>query len=238
MSSPRSSVAGVRPAATSSSSPSTAAPPSSTTRTGPPGSGRSTATAAVPVSTSMPWSSSPARTASAANGSTRPSRRSPRSTTVTSWLPRDRNAVASSQATGPPPSTTRRRGAASARVASRLVHGRASARPDTGGSSGAEPVATTTAWAAPIVTVRPSPRSTATRRSPARRPWPRARSMFAPETHSAWPSSFQSPVCAVRRANAASASRGPVIACRAPSTERASASTPPGRSSALLGTQA
>ena len=167
--------AGVRPVATSTSSASITgvpSPPSTWTRTGPPVVGRSTWVTDAPVHTTTPCAARPASTAAAANGSTRPSSRGPRSTIVTSSLPSDRHAVASSHATGPPPSTTSRRGAASALVASRLVHGAASARPGIGGSRGAVPVATTTACSARMVTVPPSGRSTSTVRSPARRPWP------------------------------------------------------------------
>ena len=60
-------------------------------------------------------------------------------------VPNPAKAVAISTATKPPPMTARRAGGSFTLVASRLVHGPASARPSIGGIAGSDPVHTTTA---------------------------------------------------------------------------------------------
>ncbi len=144
------------------------------------------------VRTAMPSASKAALTSSPANGSSRASRRPPRTTTVTSWLPRRRNAWASSQPTGPPPSTTRRPGTSVAAVAPRLSQGRASARPGTGGIWGELPVASTTARRA-VSSRRPPPSgsSTWTVRSPVSRPVPLTSSIPSSSTQASAPWSLQ-----------------------------------------------
>ena len=114
-----------------------------------------------------------------------------RASTVTS-VPNPAKAVAISAATTPPPMTTSRAGGSFTLVASRLVHGRASARPTIGGMTGSEPVETTTACRATSVTSEPSACSTTTRRGPASRPCPRSSSIPTLATHSAAPWSLQS----------------------------------------------
>ena len=142
----------------------------------------------------MPSASKASLTSRPANGSSRASRRSPRITTVTSWLPRRRNAWDSSQPTGPPPSTTSRPGTSVAPVAPRLSQGLASARPGTGGMDGALPTASTTARRAVRVRRPPSASSTATVRSPASLPLPLTSSIPSCSTQSSAPASFQSEV--------------------------------------------
>src|SRR6266496_888518 len=242
-SSPRSAVVGLRPSAASTSSASMLVPSRSVTVTGPPAASRRTSLASAPVSTRMSAAPNASASRSEANGSTRPSSRSPRPTRVTSSAPSDRIAWAISQATTPPPSTTSRRGAAAAFVASRLVQGCASASPGIGGMFAIVPTASTTACRA--VTVRPpSAVATCTRRSPASRACPRASATPAPSSQrtwlaSSWPNWLSSrPTNQSRRANTAPASSGPVTAPATPGNRRAAAYSSIGRSSALLGTQA
>jgi len=138
------------------------------------------------------------------------------------------HAAAISQPTTPPPTITSRPGTACALVASRLVHGLTSASESS--TTAWVPVAITTACRAC------SDRSpTVTRRSPAIRPCPRKRSIFAPVSHSTCESSFHPCAKESRRAStSAGLSRAPATPCTAP----ASATTSAGRSSALLGMHA
>ena len=137
----------------------------------------------------MPSASKASRSSSPANGSSRPRRRGPPSTIVTS-LPSRRKAWASSAPAAPPPSTSSFPGTLFASVASRFVHAIASARPSIGGRNGPVPVATMTARRASSRVVEPS-RSTSTARSPASRPWPRTSVAPTPSSHFTCPSSFQ-----------------------------------------------
>ena len=153
-------------------------------------------------------------TASPANGSI-PPRRPLRASTVTS-VPKPAKAVAISTATTPPPMIASLAGGCLTLVASRLVHGFASARPTIGGTSGSEPVETTTAWRATRVTSVPSGRSTTTRRGPARRPDPRSSWMPTLSSHPTAPWSLQSETQWSRRRSTASTSSDPVTASAAP----------------------
>ncbi|GAA3073727.1 hypothetical protein GCM10020254_16940 [Streptomyces goshikiensis] len=152
--------------------------------------------------------------------------------------PSEAQAVAISQATTPPPMTTSRAGTASAAVASRLVHAPIPSSPGTDGRAASVPGLRTTARRAESVRSPPAAVVTATRRSPASRPWPRTRVMPAPRSQSAWPLSSPRAVNRSRRARTAAGSRAPVTASRAPATERADSRAAPGRSRALLGTHA
>lgn len=227
-------MAGVRPVANRTSSAVTVPPPSRVSVTGP---SRRTPVTDVPKRRSTPAARRPSATNSPANGSTRGSRRDPRTSCTTS-LPRARQAVAISQATTPPPTTASRGGTRSEEVASRLVHGRTSSRPGRPGRAARVPVHTATAWRAVRTRRPPSGVCTATRFGPSSRPWPRTRTSPDPFSHSTWPSSFQCEVNSSRRLRTASASSGPVTASRAPASRPASASAAAGRSSALLGMQA
>ena len=107
-----------------------------------------TRSASAPSRTSTPKRArSAAATSSPANGSSRESRRSPPSTSVT-FVPSEAQAWASSLPTGPPPSTTMLAGTSWALVASRLFQVRTESRPSIGGIAAPEPVATTTARSA------------------------------------------------------------------------------------------
>ena len=191
---------------------------------------RATAVARVSARTSMPASAKAAHTSSPAKGSSRASTRGPASMTVTRE-PKDAKASAISTPTVPPPRTTRLGGTSSAVTASRLVHGRASRSPGIGGTTGSVPVAMTTARRAASVS---SP--TCTVRSPVIRPWPRTSAMPRSSSHGVWLSSSRWLMTSSRRSSAAGTSR-PSTACAAPGMRRASASTWPGRSSALDGMQ-
>ena len=157
---------------------------------------------------------------------------------VSSSVPSWRHAVAISQATTPPPRMASRRGARLALVASRLVHGRAAASPGVGGIAARLPVHTATARRAVSSTVVPPSPVTVTRRSPARRPWPRRRAIPFFSSHFTWPASSQWAANRSRLASTAGTSGGPVQDARAPATARASANACSGRSNALLGMQA
>ena len=133
-------------------------------------------------------------------------------------MPNVAYAVAISAATTPPPMIARLAGASWALVASREVHGRASARPGMSGMSGSEPVLTTTACVAVSADVAPSASVTSTVRSPVSRPCPRITSMPAPCAHSTCEASFQSCANSLRRANTAATSIVPVTACFEPFT--------------------
>ena len=115
-----------RPTATSISSPRTLGPSSSSTTTSSPS--RETPTARLPVRTSTPAAPSAAATCSEANGSSRTITRGAPSSSTTR-VPSDDQACASSTPTTPAPRMTRLSGGSFAVVASRLLHGRASARP-------------------------------------------------------------------------------------------------------------
>jgi hypothetical protein len=158
---------------------------------------------------------------------------------VTSSAPSPRYAKASSQATTPPPSTASRRGTTSLLVASRLVHGFASARPGTGGTAASLPTARTTACRAVNTWVEPSCAWTTTRFSPSSRPCPRTAWVPVPSTHRTWPSSSwrwpSKPVKESRRLSTAAGSSGPTSM---PGSRVAASRTSIGRSIALLGMQA
>ena len=240
---PSASLLGVRPVATSSSSPTISRPSSRTSVTSP--AGRRTSVAVRPVSTVIPASSKDERSSSDAAGSAFGSSRGPCSTIVTSSAPSPRIACAISQPTTPPPSTISRRGAFSAFVTSRLVHGCASRRPGTGGIVAVVPVASTTAWFAVSVRVSPSGVVTSTVLGPASRPCPRTDATPAPSSHASWPASScpnglpgSAPTNQSRRLNTAPASSGPVTASVTPGIARARASSSTGRSRALLGMHA
>ena len=235
VSSPMSVVAGVRPIATRTASPTTSLPSSSSTVVGPSPSRRTSVTP-VPSRTSTPSRPSDSATSSPANGSSRSSSPCPRTTRVTDE-PSIAQAVASSQPTTPPPSTTSRGGTSFALVPSRLVQGRASRRPGIGGTLAVVPVATTTACRA-VSRSGPSPPSTATALTPVSRPCPRITSTPAPCAQSTWPASLQWEVNWSRRSRTRVASRSPVTAAPAPGRSRTCASTSPSRSSALLGMHA
>ena len=224
--SPMSPVFGVRPTAASTSSASTSVPSSSSKETGPPSDTRAAAVTLTPIRTSTPASRNPEATSSPANGGSRSSN-APRDTSVTRDPSADQ-AAAISHPTTPPPTITSRAGTAFALVASRLVHGRTPA--STGGTNAPVPVATQTACRAESVTF-----PTVTSRSPASRACPRTREIFAELSQETWPSSFQSCVKESRRAStSAGSSRAP----ETPRTAAASATTPTGRSKALLGMHA
>ncbi len=127
MSSPRSTVLGVRPTAARTSSPATSCPSARVTVT-PPSARRATAVTGLSRRTSTPASLSDAATSSPAKGSVVASSLPP-VTSIVTRDPKARKAVAISHATTPPPTITRWPGATVALVASRLVQGRASARP-------------------------------------------------------------------------------------------------------------
>ena len=135
------SVLGFLPTATSSSEPVAVEPSSIVTVTSP---SRATETARQLVRTSTPASRSAASTSAEANGSSRTITRGAPSSTTT-LVPSDAHACPSSTPTTPPPRTTRLSGGSVAVVASRFPHGRASARPGIGGTTGPLPVATMTA---------------------------------------------------------------------------------------------
>ena len=97
-------------------------------------------------------------------------------------LPKSANAVAISTPTTPPPRTASRAGTCWADVASRLVQGGRSASPSTGGTTAADPVATTTACRA-VTCTGPSSPSTVSERSPVNRACPRSSVIPVPSTH-------------------------------------------------------
>ena len=128
---------------------------------------RRTAVAFWPVRMSTPCSFSDSVTSSQANSSSRgSSRRSPSISVISA--PSEQYAWLISAPTTPPPITIRLAGTCFAVVASRFVHGLASARPSIGGSAGVVPPARKTARRTSIVS---SP--TTTRFSPSSRPQPR-----------------------------------------------------------------
>jgi hypothetical protein len=243
VSKPSASLVGVRPVATSSSSPTTSLPSSRTSVTSP--AGRRASVAFRPVSTVIPASSKDERSSSDAAGSAFGSSRGAYSTIVTSSAPSPRIACAISQPTTPPPSTISRRGAFSAFVTSRLVHGCASRRPGTGGIVAMEPVANTTAWFAVSVRVSPSGVVTSTVLGPASRPWPRTNATPAPSSQASCPASScpngllgSAPTNQSRRLNTALASSDPVTASLTPGITRVWSYSSTGRSRALLGMHA
>ncbi len=119
-------------------------PSSRRTTTSPSPSSRDTCTALAPTRTVAPSASSAVRTTWPAAGSSGGSKPSIASTTVTA-APYRANIWASSTPIAPPPSTTSDCGVRSAEIASRLVQYRVSRRPSIGGTTGADPVPTTTA---------------------------------------------------------------------------------------------
>jgi len=228
-STPSPSPRGARPVAMSRRSPRTRTPSSSSSTY--PSPSRSADRACTPRCSSIPSARSACATASPTAGASRASRRCP-STTTTS-PPSVLTAWAISTPTEPPPITSRRRGTRRMRVTSRLVHRpSSSARPSTGGMMGRDPVAST------MRSARNARPSTSTTPGPAMRPPPRMRVMPLPSSHLTWPASSQPPVIQSRNSRAASTSRGPVMASRAPGTRRAAARASPGRSRVLLGMQA
>ena len=124
-------------------------------------------------------------------GSMRGKSPDPRANSVT-WEPNPCQAVAISTPTPPAPTTASRSGTWLLSVASRLVHGLASAMPGRSGSAGLLPVHTTTACRAVSTGCSPPGVLTATRRAPANRPCPRTSVAPIPFTQSAWPLSSQS----------------------------------------------
>ena len=232
---PRSSVRGCRPVATRISSHTRVSPPTASSTI--PSGRRMTRSSSVPSSTATPMSRSDPVTASAAKAGTAPSNREPRWKIVT-CDPSDAKTMAISHATTPPPTMARRGGTLDALVASRLVHGRASASPGTRGTAARLPVHTETAAVARSSIDAPLSLSTTTRRSPTRRPCPRTRSSPLLSIQETWDASSQSWTNRLRRPSTASTSNEPVTASAAPATARASASACAGRSSDLLGMQA
>ena len=190
------------------------------------------------VRTLIPLCSKAAFSISPAKDSQLGIRHAPRWITVISSVPSCFHAVAISHATTPPPRIAKRRGTVRALVASRLVHGCASARPGTSGIAGRLPVQTATACRAVRFVVIPSLSVTDTRRSPVNLPWPRNRSILASRSHVTWPESSQFEVKESRLSNTAVALSLPVTASRAPFTLRASSKACPGRNKALLGMHA
>src|SRR5664279_1233536 len=185
---PRSSLLGVRPAATTISSAVTDVPSSSVTVTSPPctcpspvsrGPSRRTDAARAPSRTSIPALPNCSATSSPANGSVRPRSRCDPSMTVSCSEPSPCSHVTDSHATTPPPITTTRRGTSCRLVTSRDVHGSASRSPSIGGTDARVPVASTTACRAVSVRVSPAGSVTWTVLSPVSRSRPRTMSMPA-----------------------------------------------------------
>ena len=186
----------------------------------------------APLRTSTPCSRSDCSTCSLANGSSRASRRSAASISVT-CEPSVRQACAISTPTTPPPRIVRRPGGSFAVVASRLVQGFASLSPSIGGIAGPLPVAITTAWPATSVS---SP--TTTRRSPSSLPAPRKISTPRSSSHGSMWLSSRPWMISSRRSSTALTSSSPVTASATPGMRRTSASSSPGRSSAFEGMHA
>ncbi len=130
---------GRRPTATNTVSNPVSLPSSNTATHAEPS--RRTAVIATPARTFTPSPTSARVTSSAASRSSRMSRRSAASTIVT-WEPRRAKACPSSQPMLPPPSTSNLPGSCVRPNTDSFVSGSASARPGTGGITGAAPVAT------------------------------------------------------------------------------------------------
>ncbi len=212
MSRPTSAVLGRRPAATRISSAVMIRPSCKVAVTGASSTGRRAVTILAPVMMVMPSAARALPSCSPANGSSLGSSRPAASTTVTSVLPRRRQAWAISVPTGPPPRTRSRSGTCLAEVTWRLSQIRISRSPSTGGTAAVEPVARMTARAADSRRREPSRASTSTHRSPASRPRPRTRVAPTPASQSAWFLSSQPAVIQSRRASALPTSRSPVTA--------------------------
>ena len=171
-------------------------------------------------------------TSSPAKGSSRLSRCSPPSTSVT-FVPSEAQAWESSLPTGPPPSTIMLSGTCLAVVASRLFQARTLSRPSIGAVAAPLPVATTTALRA----VSTSP-PTRIRSSPSKRPAPRWMAMSRFRSHGTWAESSRSWITSSRRSRIACGSSSLSASTGTPGSRRASASRSAGRSSAFDGMQA
>ena len=205
------------------------------TVTGPPGDRALDAARRRPKRTSMPAPAQDVGDSSPANGSVRASSAVSAHEQVVSWAPRACSAWDISQADAPAAEQTSRSGTCWTTVASRLVHGRASAQPGTSGIEGSLPVATTTACraAAPCAAVRR--RHLGPQRPGQASPAPDERRRDS-SIQLTWPPSSRWDTASSRRASTAAASIGPRSS--RPGTRLTSAASPTGRSSALLGTHA
>lgn len=205
--------------------------------TSPESADRTAATIPESTRTSTPDSRSRSVTSSAANRSTRGNSPASRTISVT-CDPSACHAVAISVATTPPPRIASRAGTSFALVASRLVHGRSSSRPGSGGSAADVPVQTATACRAVSSSTSPSGVVTVTCFGPASRPCPRIRLIPALSSHATCPASSQSLAMRSRCRSTAAASRGWSAAASRPGTPCRSLCSSTGRRSALLGSQA
>ena len=198
-----------------------------------PASPREAPIALTPVRTSTPPASSPAVTCALANGSSPASTRSSASTRVT-LAPRLAHACAISTPTTPPPRISSRPGTSLAVVASRFVHGRASARPSIGGTAAVVPVAITTALARRQAIVADDHGALAVERAAAADQLDPA--LLEPRDHAAVVEVVDDLVAACEHRRRVELAAGAARAT--PGTRSTSSSSSPGRSSAFDGMQA